>query len=178
MIFTIKKGCHNSNGFLHKALNFINRKRVLNFRVYFHSSCEYDLGTIDQFDINKLHGFSLGFNHHQDSARFGWRSAGNKIELFAYCYVSGNRMVEKICSITTDEFYELKLRDTGTGYYEFSVYNQFETILNTMYVSKQTGFKTGMKLWPYFGGNRTAPHDMQIQINQINETKIFSSIYI
>ncbi len=58
----------------------------MKFVVKFDSSAVYQTRLAEnQFDINKLYGFSdNNADHHQYSARFGWRWNGNALRLFAY----------------------------------------------------------------------------------------------
>ena len=61
---------------------------VLNFWVKFDSSAIYANSNINnQFDINKLYGFSdNNSDHHAFSARVGWRWSNNALRLFGYVY--------------------------------------------------------------------------------------------
>ena len=161
MIFTINKGSHFSNNLLYKVLNFLNFKSKITCEVIFDHSCKYDLGTTDQLDINKLIGFSCGY-HHNNSARFGWRYSQGKIELFSYCYISGQRIYKKICDADINQPIKMELVDNGNCY----LYRVF--VDNRTYISKvdkNNSFSIGYKLWPYFGGNCKAPHTINISIN-------------
>ena len=159
--YKIKKGKHDA-GF--DFAPFYG-KTVSKYEVIFTSSCIYDLHDEDQYDINKLFGLSYLY-HHNNSARFGWRSTGDRIEISAYCYINGKRYFEDICLIETGRMYSMELRNTG-DYYEFKVANS-EGILNLcLKIKKPKTSKLGYKLFPYFGGNKTAPHDMKILMRKI-----------
>src|SRR5687768_8161565 len=60
----------------------------LHFIARFDSSAVYTSATAsNQYDINKLYGFSDNNKHHHvNSARFGWRWSDNALRLFAYVY--------------------------------------------------------------------------------------------
>ena len=157
MKFTILKGSHYSDQFLYKSINFLNLSSILTFKVNFDKSCIYNLNSPDQLDINKLFGFSNGFNHHKYSARFGWNSGVDKINIFSYVYDSGKRKSNLISKIETDRYYKMAIVDDNTNWI-FAIDNYC-----TM-VPKSEKFKIGYKLWPYFGGNNTAPQDLSINM--------------
>lgn len=138
--------------------------------VNFDSTCAYELGGYDQFDINKLVGFSSGFDHHMDSARFGWRYSNSKIELIAYCYVNNRRICESICKIELNKNTLISIEDIG-DFYDFKVITHVNRFHKRISKNTRSGkFKKGLKLWPYFGGNQTAPHDIQIKLEFWHET--------
>ena len=60
----------------------------MTFVVKFDSSAVYQTSNPEnQYDINKLYGFSdNGDQHHSYSARFGWRWSDGALRLFAYTY--------------------------------------------------------------------------------------------
>ena len=157
MKFQIFKDKHYSDQFLYKSINFLNLSSILTFKVNFDKSCIYNLNSPDQLDINKLFGFSNGFNHHKYSARFGWNSENDKINIFSYVYDNGKRKSNPISTIECGKYYKMAIVDDNTNWI-FSIDNYF-----TM-VPKSEKFKIGYKLWPYFGGNITSPHDMSIEL--------------
>jgi hypothetical protein len=165
MVFTIKKGRHHSGNFIYKFFNFFNFTSSIFYRVTFNQSCKYEIEGEDMYDINKLVGFSRGL-HHKDSARFGWRysSKGDCIELFAYCYVSGNRTYKKMCDIELNREAVLEISKVK-NYYIFRVFHGISTYVFT--VDTKCKFPIGYSLWPYFGGNLKAPHDMVIELEII-----------
>jgi hypothetical protein len=166
MNFTTKQGKHYSNKLLYKLLHWINLKDVLAFQVKFTQTCQYSLPEEDQKDINKLFGFSTGM-HHNNSARFGWCYDPNirKINLYAYCYIDGKRKSKFITSVEIGQNYQLYIHDLGTSY-EFVVDEKYTPIATTkIRKSAKRGF--GYKLWPFFGGNNPAPHDIIILMKRL-----------
>ncbi len=163
MKFIIKKGTHYSNETVFKLKNFFNINNTLQYQVTFDDSCIYELPKEDQEDINKLFGFSIGFNHHKDSARFGWFYQDNTIHLYAYVYDNGVRRSKLIKNLDLNTQYVLTLVDEGDNWV-FSVDDGWSVIGNVK-IPKSCKFKWGYKLWPYFGGNNPAPHDITIQMN-------------
>jgi len=136
--------------------------------VTFDSSAIYDIG-VEQSDINKLWGIrDAFFSNHKNSARFGWRYAGEgMIELLAYCYDKGVRLntgggevslgfVKPYESVVTEIF-------VLENKYIFRVGIGSETIIEQ--VEKATlSSKWYFTSNPYFGGNLTAPHTIKIKI--------------
>lgn len=163
MIFTIKKGKHNSNNILYKLINFFNFKKELTYKVTFSDNCLYVDNTIDKFDINKLFGFSVGY-HHKNSARFGWNCQDGEITIFAYCYVNGERDYKKITTVKTNKEYTFKIVNMGI-YYFFQITDDSSSI-EIIIVNEMTS-SIGYKLWPYFGGNNKVPHTMNIKMIQV-----------
>jgi len=151
--FTIKKGNHKSS----IALEYTD-KQTFNFTVEFDSSAIYKTQyPEDQYDVNKLIGISDGGFHERNSARFGWRWVDNNLELMAYTHYQGNFYFDKITNLELNKEYNCSL------------------ILNDNYIFTCNGQTIIMKrwrndksnnyyLWPYFGGNETAPHTIKIKV--------------
>jgi hypothetical protein len=140
--------------------------------VTFNKSANYNLRSNDQYDINKLFGISYGY-HHNNSVRFGWRSLcpnSTKIEILMYVYVDGERIKEvneelTICTVDINVPYRYEIVTIKDKYY-FIVSDMNHNVLNI----KTMDFnplkpKWGYHLYPYFGGNRTAPHNITISMN-------------
>jgi hypothetical protein len=162
MTFTIRRAQHYSNQFLYKFFNLINLTSFNCWTVVFDESCRYELAGEDQFDVNKLLGFSVGFDHHRESVRFGWRSSGNLVELSAYAYINSRRYIEQICLVPLNTKVDLFL-EVEPDVYRWSVSTALG-INSELRIPKVRKFSAGYTLWPYFGGNQAAPHDIQIKI--------------
>lgn len=134
---------------------------TMSYVVSFDTSCLYNLHTEDNLDINKLFGFSEGL-HHKSSARFGWNVIAGRIHLYNYCYVEGIRVYNFICFVEPNVDYKLTIRRSATKY-TFLVNTKGREIKRKD-VERIQQHKWGYKLWPYFGGNCKAPHDMLIQM--------------
>lgn len=167
MIFRIPTGKHYARPW--RLGVWFNRK-LFSWKVKFTDSCRYDLRSNDQLDTNKLCGvgFFPGF-HHVDSARFGWRynTATGLIELLAYCYVDKQRIIKPLTSCEIGKDYELKLW-ASDNIYSFSVWDgdkkSFFGYVTVTYAHRK---RLQYGLWPYFGGNRQAPHDMKFQFDTL-----------
>ncbi len=163
MLYTILKGWH----FALPPFPLISwNKNVYRWKVLFNSSCVYDAGA-DQEDINKLCGINYG-GVHNNSARFGWRynKEENKIELLAYCYDSGERLntIENEKSIGFLELnreYMIRMI-VGLNAYFFCI-NGYPSLVQ---IKEHKNNKLGFYCRPFFGGNKSAPHTMQIKLKR------------
>ena len=163
-LYRIAKGRHGSLHFR----PFIC-KRFLKYRVLFTNSCLYNLGNHNQLDINKLFGLAFGIHHHRNSVRVGWRTDGvsDKISLFAYYYVNGERKWSPLCEVEPNRLYDLSI-DVVPGAYVFEVEDVQSSASFTYTVSRPRVPWPGYYLYPYFGGNETAPHDMTIMMKEMS----------
>ena len=164
MIFNIEKGHHYSDGFIYKLFNIFHDSDRLAYLVKFDSSTLYLDDSVDRFDVNKLFGFSIGL-HHNNSYRFGWNCLNNKIHIYAYSYINKVRVINEICVIDTDKEYRFIIR-INKGKVLFSVIGEDYSIKQVSQAYLTNNF-FGYTLWPYFGGNKKAPHKMLIKLVQI-----------
>ena len=166
MIFRIPAGRHRA-----RPLRFGIwwRKNSFAWVVKFDESCRYDLGNPDQYDINKLIGIGYLPGHHKDSARFGWRYdiKTGQVEIMAYCYANGQRVVKSICFCEIGKEYRLRLQVLAMAYY-FDVYEPSSVKSSgivTVEHSHNKKFK--YRLGTYFGGQAVAVHDMAIELTKV-----------
>jgi hypothetical protein len=166
-IYTIKKGKHSS-GF-HFGLSFSN---TLRFSAMLLDSCLYDIKDNDDYDINKLFGFSTSYFHHKNSARIGWRCNDKKqIELFAYAYVKGKRHSVYLGTVDVNTDFECTIIDTEKEYlFNVKVAEVLENDIqkkeyNAVINKNKDWFIFHYHLFPYFGGDKTAPHTMKVLID-------------
>lgn len=155
----------------------------------FTDSCVYDLKGDDQYDWNKLCGFSMGllpriFNGklvkpmHYNSARFGWRWNLDKqcIEVGPYLYKYGVRMYPELNDFKT---LDLKLNQEyrftiqlseyhaylSNGKYKsvvFKIYEGYNCIYKQEVNFGMVGTNFNWNAVPIFGGSLKAPHKVQI----------------
>ena len=164
--YTIKEGNHESEG-IHIATLTTDH---LDFKARFDATCIYDLQSKDQNDINKLYGFSdCNCDHETNSARFGWRwvASMNKIEILAYIHKSG-QIVKPNDKVISMGYAELGQEGSYSIYivgdsYNFN-YNGNLKVLRYRGCSEQRAIH--YMLYPYFGGNRTAPHQINVSIKE------------
>lgn len=139
--------------------------------VKFDESCRYDLGNDDQFDTNKLVGIGYLWHHHKDSARFGWRywTERGQIEISAYCYVNGRRVIKHVGFCEIGKPYQLDLKVSPENYYFAcdeiggNKYYTESEVMVTHHHSKRLQYRLG----PFFGGTSLAPHEMKIEIKRV-----------
>lgn len=157
--YVIPKGQHYATG---TNLRFLEKKSLA-FKVRFDSSCIYTVRAENAGDINKLYGFSdCGSNHQMNSARFGWVWNGSAIELYAYCYASGARNSKLLGTVAVGREIELSLT-VEAGKYTFTLngYKEF------MERKCNDDAAPSYQLFPYFGGDEVAPHDVRIWIRDL-----------
>lgn len=165
MIFNINKGQHYSG--LHFNLNW--NKKVMTRKATFTSLCRYIFDDVDKYDINKLFGFSEGL-HHINSARFGWLYNPNndKIELHSYCYTDGVKSLNNtyICALNIQESAILNISIVNDTYVfdvkSCTLGHTYQKIVKRGSNTKKLGYD----LYPYFGGNKCAPHDIEIYLEK------------
>ncbi|MFC6999613.1 hypothetical protein [Rufibacter roseus] len=153
--YTIKSGAHETtNPFKPLKTNKIK------FSVKFDKTAKYSTkDPNNQADINKLYGMAdCNSFHHTNSARFGWRWYQGKLELHAYSYANGVNSSKLVSAVDLDKWYtcEIKLEDNK---YVFQVGNQ-----KVEQPRGCDGEGVGYQLYPYFGGDETAPHEINILI--------------
>lgn len=166
MIFRIPRGKHRARPL---RFGFWWRKTSFTWVVKFDESCRYDLQSDDQFDINKLIGIGYLPGHHKESARFGWRywTERKEIELSAYCYVNGRRVIKHICFCEIGKEYRIKLQVLATSYYFDVCEPGIVQPCGITLVKYDHNKKFKYRLGPFFGGNRPAPRTMKIEFKKL-----------
>jgi len=138
----------------------------MEFQAIFDESCIYTNripGNVH--DINKLMGFAdCGTIHHEASARFGWNWKDDALKIYTYVYVGGQRLPEKLMGeVALNKIHHFKLEVEGDKY--IFTLNGHEEVMPRQ-CSDNVG-KLAYKLYPYFGGDETAPHDIRIKIRML-----------
>lgn len=137
---------------------------ALNFIVRFDSSAIYETADpSNQSDINKLYGFAdNGAEHHQYSARIGWNWNDGFLRLHAYVYNAGVLTTQEICAVEIGTDINCSISVSHDLYI-------FRVNTSTINVSRSANTHTGdgYKLYPFFGGDETAPHDIRIWIKEL-----------
>ncbi|MCW3073413.1 MAG: hypothetical protein JWP69_482 [Flaviaesturariibacter sp.] len=158
--YTIKAGEH----FCDKSDFKIVETDELKFMVRFDSSAIYQtVNSSNQDDINKLYGFSdNNMQHHQFSARFGWRWSAGALRLFGYIYNNSIVASKEISAIPIGADVVCNLQVTAT-HYRFMVGNLKDSLPRLSTTAKAKGYQ----LYPYFGGDEPAPHTVSIWIKPL-----------
>lgn len=138
---------------------------ALAFVVRFDSSAIYTTkSTENQYDINKLYGFSdNNADHHSYSARIGWRWSDGALRLFAYVYNAGIVNYKEMTPVAIGADINCSIKVAGNKYI-FNVNN----VTDTMPRLSTTPTASGYRLYPYFGGDETAPHEVDILLKELN----------
>ena len=166
--YHIKKHRHYASG-LNIGLTFSN---TVKYRCKFDKSCLYYIPDNDKYDINKLCGFSTTWFHHKQSARVGWRCVdGETIEILTYSYNSGVREQHEtdiLGIVMPDEEFEVSIFDNEDSYiYNFEIIGERFSKMRCIDKKEKDWFPFHYLLYPYFGGNKTAPHDMIINLKRL-----------
>jgi hypothetical protein len=158
-VYVIPSGEHYARQSTYQAL----KVKTIKFIALFDNSAIYK--TVDeknQGDINKLYGVSdCNTPHQTNSARFGWRWYNGKLEIWAYAYVNAGRKSAFITTVAlnSSSVYELSFTPDS---YVFKV-NDISVALPRSCQKEADGYK----LYPYFGGDEPAPHEIKITIEDV-----------
>jgi hypothetical protein len=157
--FTIRQGQHYCDQNSLKSV----RTSEMKFMVKFDNSAIYQTVIPEnQYDINKLWGFSEGINNQYNSARIGWSWNNDALRLYGYVYANGVRHYQEITPVAIGSDITCSIKLAGSTYL-FTV--------NGVSVSLPRGPSTaqasGYQQYPYFGGDETAPHLITIMIKSL-----------
>lgn len=155
--YTIKKGEQYCDKSTYQGVSYSQ----LVFKVKFDSSAVYQTADpLNQKDLNKLYGFSdNNAAHHQYSARFGWRWLNNALHLFGYTYNNSVLTVQEVSTVNVGEENSCSIKVDGGKY----IYTVNGTSIS-MDRASTTTIAEGYQLFPYFGGDEMAPHEIKIWI--------------
>lgn len=158
--YEIKKGHHSS------VIRFNTlTSNTLEFDAIFNESSKYQSNNeANQWDINKLYGFSeCNTQHHNNSARFGWRWLDGNLEIHAYVYNDGERYTKFINNANLNQVHSYSIEIKEKSYI-------FRMDDNIVIMDRTNKCDVGgyYMLYPYFGGDEKAPHDITIQIREKN----------
>ncbi|HUR12571.1 MAG TPA: hypothetical protein VM012_14445 [Flavitalea sp.] len=151
---TINKGAHYSD----RSATVAFEDSMMSYTVRFDSSAIYQ--TVDpsnQGDVNKVFGFSEEKGHHENSARFGWNWNNNRLEIYAYTYIEGERSIEWLTTIDIGRQYLCTI-SVKQSHYLFTIDGRQWRVSRSSTMPVASGYH----LYPYFGGDETAPHEVHI----------------
>lgn len=160
--YKIEKGQHYPNNDSTKLIftNYTEQK----FIAKFDSSAIYATKLAsNQSDINKLYGFSDNNMFHQMySARIGWNWKNNALHLWAYDYTDGIREYKDLGEVAIGKHITCSIKVLPYNYI-FSIDGRETLVSRTVTMPTAIGYK----LFPYFGGDEPAPHDITILIKEL-----------
>ena len=156
-VYKIKKGKHRST-FKYKT----SYTESFDLEVIFDENARYETSDPNnQFDINKLWGVSdCGTNHHFSSMRFGWRwnLKEDAMEILMYRRMFGEFEFRTLGFVNLGETNYLSMNITGDSY-EMCLNGHCDSMERPCEITYKRYF-----LYPYFGGDECAPHDITIRI--------------
>jgi hypothetical protein len=159
--YSIAKGAHFSNRSSITAFTGTE----LSFDVQFDSTCIYlSTNPSNQYDINKLYGFTEGANNHVNSARIGWSWNDGALRLYAYAYANGIRRTTEITSIAIGRPVHARIGITDQEYI-FSVAGKTVSLPRAVSNKEIAGYWQ----YPYFGGDEVAPHTIYVHIKTLSK---------
>jgi hypothetical protein len=134
----------------------------------FDPSCLYSFpDSHDRLAINKIFGYSFGFNPHFNSFRIGWRCRDTLIEILAYWYIGHQRHDSLLfCTEPGKRFFINVKLDVEKAMIRYQVEDMPYEIQEVCYNPERFHLKKwGYVNYPYFGGLRKAPHDMKLYLH-------------
>jgi len=159
-VYTIPEGEHRSGTFYHTP----NDSKI-KFDFILDESAEYiSEVSRNQSDINKIYGFSdFGKSHLKYSIRLGWRYMNGNTELCWLRHEDGKHKGETIRIIELNKIYNATI-DIQTFWYVVVINGDTTNIIRRP--KGNWGLIRRYYLYPYFGGNEYAPHDITIKIKE------------
>lgn len=159
--YTIQQGNHYCDGNTFRQIKLTEMK----FAARFDSTAIYQtVSAENQYDINKLYGFADNNAHHQQySARFGWRWSDGALRLFAYIYNAGQLASKELTTVPIGANITCSIKVTSANY--LFIVNDVTTQLPRMATTETA---EGYQLYPYFGGDEAAPHQINIWIKNLH----------
>lgn len=142
----------------------------------FQSSCEYNHGDNDQYDWNKLMGFFDTPGYEARSVRWGWRWSLEHecIEIAPYLHHAGSIVLppsNQWIQVPLNTWINVKIRlERSNNQYRFTYTDGNNNVTEfTVGVSSLSGTYSGTCRWDlfWFGGTKSAPHEMKIDYDNI-----------
>lgn len=158
--YLIRKGNNFSDqtGFRSVTVN-----GTMSFMARFDQSAVYTtVDPVNQYDINKLWGFSEGLSNSYNSARVGWAYNEGALRLYGYVYAKGKRHSAEITTVPIGTDITCSIRLSGSSYVITA--NGKSVTLPRGTTSTRA---SGLQQYPYFGGDERAPQDIRIQVRPI-----------
>ena len=174
-LYTIKKGANYSDKSTLKAVKTSDMKFYAKFDA---TSIYKNMLPENQYDINKLWGFSEGLINSTNSCRIGWSYNDGQyggiynvgttlLRLYAYSYANSIRYSKEICVVPINTDLNCSIKLSGSLYtctVSFVVNGITQTFSTTITRGPLTTSASGYQQYPYFGGNETAPQNIYINI--------------
>jgi hypothetical protein len=165
--YLIKKGNHYATMSLFEKIGAIGWNiRTMSVRFAFRNECWWTPPrNQDDYDLNKLAGIGFGTNHHNNSVRLAWVpdfANQGMINVYGYTYdekKEGQKFAMTfIKSVHVGDIITGKIESRDGGY--FITVKDVNIRMDNLHGDPNPCFR----LFPYFGGNNTAPQDMTIEL--------------
>lgn len=111
--YTIRKGQHYSDK---RPLKSISTSEMKIYARFDQTAIYQTIDPENQYDLNKLWGFSEGFNNQYNSARIGWRYSDSAIRLFGCVYSRGVVYYNEIRTVMPGEDIYCSIKIAGSSY--------------------------------------------------------------
>ncbi len=157
--FKIRQGAHYCDQNTIKSV----RTSEMKFLVKFDSSAIYQtLDPENQYDINKLWGFSEDTDNHYNSARIGWSWNNEALRLYGYVYANGILNYQEITPVPIGSEITCRIKPAANTYL-FNVNGVSISLPRSLSTSEAIGYQQ----YPYFGGDEAAPHLITILVKSL-----------
>lgn len=158
-VYTIKEGKHRS-----VTKYKTTYEDSFEIDVIFDENASYEtVDPINQWDVNKLWGVSdCGNRHSENSIRFGWRwnLQNEAMEIMIYRRMHSNFEFKSLGFVNLGETNTMAMHINHDSY-ELCLNGECDTMARPCSQTFKKYF-----LYPYFGGDETAPHDITIRIKE------------
>ena len=173
MIYTIKQGQHYCE---QTRVEAHDGKISWTVRAMLGEDCLYNLNSKKyNQQSNKLEGRGYGLNHHQDSVRVAWRPVfdsttwlvpQNKFGILAYYYNKGTMYAKSMFQVQPNEWFEYTV--TCDRVNNTLTYTSPKLKVPKIYYFDWSNVPVwGYKLYFYFGGDKTYPKNMDMEMNYL-----------
>lgn len=128
------------------------------------STCVYEIGE-NQSDWNKLFGVVDYWNKiHDYSFRYGWRYHKGSLQIGSYVHLGDDLLKSYICSVKLKEI-NYCIIEISEGIATFNIYTHCgDTYSHSIMDDRIHSVNIWYVLYPYFGGNCTVPHKININL--------------
>jgi len=165
--YQIKKGNHYASMSIFEKIGAIGwNVKTLSMRFVFRKECWWATPrNQDDYDQNKLAGIGFGTNHHNNSVRLTWvPDFDNQGMIKVYGYTYDEKKQDPKFAMTFVK--SVHVQETVNGRIESRDGGYFITVADVTVKMDNVNNDPGLcfRLFPYFGGNNTAPNDMVIEL--------------
>lgn len=153
-----KKGEHSSSPILYKPW-----VRRLSGSIYFTEESKYNLGSVDQYDWNKVTGISFNpLKPNENAIMIAWRynPSSDYFEVGPYFNIAGTNLAPDT------KFIKVRIGESVGFYldYDYAQVTGKIDVKTSTYFGKHP-FLTSFRIQPWFGGNMATPSLIKYHLN-------------